>query len=213
MKRPERTERERGRSPNPELATALDHPKMKYRDFLEGLGAAIFGVDLEGRFIFLNAQALELLGYDQQKNELIGQHFTKILAPEQANLAVGLFQRGREIRPLVLEALRRDGRPIKLEVSGAWVRRRGRRVGALAMAWAFSAGSTPRLAAGQGRELSKLDLTILQLVSSGLSNREIAERVYLSTHTIKDRIEKIMRYFGVSRRAELAAKAARQGFV
>ena len=211
MKRPERTERERGRSPK--LATALDHPKMKYRDFLEGLGAAIFGVDLEGRFIFLNAQALELLGYDQQKNELIGQHFTKILAPEQANVAVGLFQRGREIRPLVLDALRRDGRPIKLEVSGAWVRRRGRRVGALAMAWAFSAGSTPRPVAGQGRELSKLDLTILQLVSSGLSNREIAERVYLSTHTIKDRIEKIMRYFGVSRRAELAAKAARQGFV
>jgi len=213
VKRPERTERERGRSPNPKLVTTLDHPKMKYRDFLEGLGAAIFGVDLEGRFIFLNAQALELLGYDQQKNELIGQHFTKILAPEQASVAVGLFQRGREIRPLVLEALRRDGRPIKLEVSGAWVRRRGRRVGALAMAWAFSAGSTPRLAAGQGRELSKLDLTILQLVSSGLSNREIAERVYLSTHTIKDRIEKIMRYFGVSRRAELAAKAVRRGLV
>ena len=211
MKRPERTERERGRSPK--LGTALDHPKMKYRDFLEGLGAAIFGVDLEGRFIFLNAQALELLGYDQQKNELIGQHFTKILAPEQANVAVGLFQRGREIRPLVLEALRRDGRPIKLEVSGAWVRRRGRRVGALAMAWAFSAGSTPRPVAGQGRELSKLDLTILQLVSSGLSNREIAERVYLSTHAIKDRIEKIMRYFGVSRRAELAAKAVRRGLV
>ena len=211
MKRPERTERERGRSPK--LATALAYPKMKYRDFLEGLGAAIFGVDLEGRFIFLNAQALELLGYDQQKNELIGQHFTKILAPEQANVAVGLFQRGREIRPLVLEALRRDGRPIKLEVSGAWVRRRGRRVGALAMAWAFSAGSTPRPVVGQGRELSKLDLTILQLVSSGLSNREIAERVYLSTHTIKDRIEKIMRYFGASRRAELAAKAARRGLV
>jgi len=186
---------------------------MKYRDFLEGLGAAIFGVDLEGRFIFLNAQALELLGYDQQKNELIGQHFTKILAPEQANVAVGLFQRGREIRPLVLDALRRDGRPIKLEVSGAWVRRRGRRVGALAMAWAFSAGSTPRPVAGQGRELSKLDLTILQLVSSGLSNREIAERVYLSTHTIKDRIEKIMRYFGASRRAELAAMAVRRGLV
>jgi len=211
VKRPERTERERGRSPK--LGTALDHPKMKYRDFLEGLGAAIFGVDLEGRFIFLNAQALELLGYDQQKNELIGQHFTKILAPEQANVAVGLFQQGREIRPLVLEALRRDGRPIKLEVSGAWVRQRGRRVGALAMAWAFSAGSAPKPTAKQDRELSKLDLTILQLISSGLSNREIAERVYLSTHTIKDRIEKIMRYFGVSRRAELAATAARRGLV
>jgi len=56
-------------------------------------------------------------------------------------------------------------------------------------------------------------MTILQLVSNGLSNREIAERVYLSTYTVKDRIEKIMRAFGVTRRAELAAKAARQGLV
>ena len=211
MKRPERTEGEHG--PPQNLARKPEHPKIKYRDFLEGLGAAIFGLDLEGRFIFLNAQALELLGYDQEKNALAGQHFTKILAPQQAHVALELFQRGREIRPFVLEALRKDGRPIKLEVSGAWVRQRGRRVGALAMAWAFSAGSTPKPAAKQDRELSKLDLTILQLVSSGLSNREIAERVYLSTHTIKDRIEKIMRSFGVSRRAELAATAARRGLV
>lgn len=181
-------------------------PNLKFRDLLEGLGAAIFSLDLEGRFVFLNAQALELLGYDD--DELTEQHFTKILAPEQAQIAVELFTRGREMRPFVLEALRRDGSPIKLEVSGAWVRRRGRRVGAMAMAWAFAqAPATPKL------ELSKLDLTILQLLSDGLSNREIAERVYLSSHTIKDRIEKIMRAFGVTRRTELAAKAARQGLV
>jgi DNA-binding NarL/FixJ family response regulator len=79
------------------------------------------------------------------------------------------------------------------------------------MLWELSAAPEP--ATGKRRELSKLDMTILQLLSNGLSNREIAERVYLSKHTIKDRIEKIMRYFGVNRRTELAAKAARQGFV
>lgn len=189
--------------------TGPDLPKMKYRDFLEGAGAAIFAIDMEGRFIFLNTQALQLLGYKEAgAEELVGQHFSTIMAPEHARAAVDLFQRGREVRPAVLEALRKDGRPVTLEVSGAWVRQGGRRVGALAMAWETGA------AAAQGqRDLSKLDMTILRLVSSGLSNREIAQRVYLSSHTIKDRIQKMMRDFNVSRRAELAAKAARQGLV
>jgi PAS domain S-box-containing protein len=185
--------------------------EIKYRDFLEGFGAAILALDLEGRFLFLNDQALALFGYGRDEAALAGQHFTKLLTPEQATVALELFQQGREIRPVVLEAMRKDGRMIRVEVSGAWVRRRGKRVGALAMAWELSAAPEP--VAGKRRELTKLDMTILQLVSSGLSNREIAERVYLSKHTIKDRIEKIMRYFGVSRRAELAAKAARQGLV
>lgn len=204
---------EKGKARPRTLATGVEHPKIKYRDFLEGLGAAILALDLKGRFIFVNAQALELFGYgEEEANELVGQHFAKLLTAEQGQVAEELFLRGRELRPFVLQALRKDGRPVTVEVSGAWVRRRGRRVGALAMAWELSA-SAPRPEAAQGQRLSKLDLTILQLLSRGLSNREIAERVYLSTYTIKDRIEKIMRSFGVSRRAELAARAAREGLV
>jgi PAS domain S-box-containing protein len=193
---------------DPEDLGSSSQPRIKYRDFLEGLGAAILGLDLSGRFLFLNQPALDLFGYT--KGELVGQHFFKLLAQEQATIAEDLFQRGRELRPVVLQATRKDGRTVSVEVSGAWVRRRGRRVGALAMCWELSAEEP---VAVPGRELSKLDRTILQLLADGMSNREIAERVYLSIHTIKDRIEKIMRYFGVTRRAELAAKAARQGFV
>jgi PAS domain S-box-containing protein len=189
--------------PTPEAETA-------YRDFIEGLGAAIFALDVEGRFIFVNPQALELFGYGEANaGDLVGQHFTKLLDPEQAKVALELFLRGKELRPFILQAKRKDGDVVTVEVSGAWVRRRGRRVGALAMAWEL--GAAP--AAEQGRGLTNLDMTILQLLSSGLSNREIAARVYLSSHTVKDRIEKIMRAFGASRRAELAAKAARQGLV
>jgi PAS domain S-box-containing protein len=190
-------------------AAELDEPDVKYRDLLEGVGAAIFALDLEGRFLFLNEGALDLLGYEPtEASALVGEHFTKILEPEQAKVASELFRGGREIRPLTMQAVRKDGTPVMIEVSGAWVRRRGRRVGALAMAWGLGGEETPAPI-----ELSKLDMTILGLVSNGLSNREIAERVYLSTHTIKDRIEKMMRQFEVSRRAELAAKAARQGLV
>jgi len=191
-----------------------EHRKVKYRDLLEGLDAAIFALDLEGRFIFVNAEALGLFGYaEDEAGELVGQHFTKLLDPEQAKVAVELFISGRELRPFVLQAMRKDARVVTVEVSGAWVSRRGQRVGALAMAWELSAATIAEPETGKGRVLTKLDMTILQLLSKGLSNREIAARVYLSSHTIKDRIEKIMRYFGVNRRAELAAKAARQGLV
>jgi PAS domain S-box-containing protein len=188
-------------------------PELEYKDLLEGFGAAIFALDLEGRFIFVNSPALSIFGYrEREASELVGQHFTKLLDPEQAKVAVDLFLRGKELRPFVLQAMRRDGTVVTVEVSGAWVRRRGRKVGALAMAWELSPADVPNLTE-TGRALTNLDLTILKLISNGLSNREIAAQVYLSSHTIKDRIEKIMRYFGVSRRAELAAKAARQGLV
>ncbi len=188
--------------------------KLKYRELLEGLGAAIFALDLEGRFIFVIPEALGLFGYGEgDSGEFVGQHFTKLLDPDQAKVALDLFLCGDEMRPFVLQALRKDGRVVTVEVSGAWVKRRGERVGALAMAWELVPATVPGPPAGKGRSLTDLDMTILQLLADGLSNREIAERVYLSSHTIKDRIEKIMRYFGVSRRAELAAKAARQGLV
>ena len=189
---------------------APELPRMRFRDFLEGVGAGIFVIDTDGRFLFVNEQALLLLGYgENDANDLVGQHFSKILSPGQARVAANLLQERREVRPAVFEALRKDGTPIALEVTGAFIHRRGRRVGALAMAWEVGVAG----AAAARRDLSKLDMTILQLLSDGLSNREIAQRVYLSTHTIKDRIQKMMREFNVSRRAELAAKAARQGLV
>ena len=200
------------RAPGRDLAAGLEQPRIRYRDLLEGVGAAIYAIDLQGRFIYMNAQALELLGYAPgEADQLIGQHFSKILGPQHVSVAQELFSGFRLVRPPVMEVLRKDGGSVRVEVSGAWVRRRGRRVGALAMAWQVL--PAPAIESAQARELSKLDLTILQLLADGMSNREIAERVYLSIHTIKDRVEKIMRLFGVSRRAELAAKAARQGLV
>lgn len=192
------------------FASGFDR-SIKYGDFLEGLGAAILALDLEGRFLYLNERALAMFGYrTSEASALVGQHFTKVLTPKQAEAAQQLFTQGKEIRPVVLEATRKDGSTVTVEVSGAWVRKLGRRVGALAMAWDIS-GAQASAAQTDLSNLSQLDLTILKLVSDGLSNREIAERVYLSRHTVKDRIEKLMRVFAASRRAELAAKAARQG--
>jgi PAS domain S-box-containing protein len=61
--------------------------------------------------------------------------------------------------------------------------------------------------------LDRQDLAIAELVASGCSNREIGERVHLSPSTVKDRISKLMRALGARSRAEVVARAARQGLI
>jgi DNA-binding NarL/FixJ family response regulator len=56
--------------------------------------------------------------------------------------------------------------------------------------------------------LSSRDLKILRLVAEGRSNAEIASVLYLSPHTIKFRVTKLLRHFEVNRRSELAKVAA-----
>ena len=104
--------RTRQRSPAP----AAEQPRIKYRDLLEGVGAAIYALDLEGKFIYVNTRALELLGY--QANELLGEHFRKIVNDEHLDVAQQLFARGREVRPLIIQVVRKDG---KAKAGGATV--------------------------------------------------------------------------------------------
>jgi DNA-binding NarL/FixJ family response regulator len=56
--------------------------------------------------------------------------------------------------------------------------------------------------------LSSRDLKILRMVAEGKSNAEIASVLYLSPHTIKFRVTKLLRHFEVTRRSELAKVAA-----
>lgn len=66
---------------------------------------------------------------------------------------------------------------------------------------------------GQGQDLSEQDLTIVRLVAEGLTNKEIASRVYLSAAAVKDHIRTIMDRLNVRRRAALAAVAVRRNLV
>jgi DNA-binding NarL/FixJ family response regulator len=61
--------------------------------------------------------------------------------------------------------------------------------------------------------LGDRDVELLHLIADGLSDREIGARVFLSPHTIKHRIERLRRHAEVKKRVQLAAWAARQGFV
>lgn len=67
---------------------------------------------------------------------------------------------------------------------------------------------------GSGRrdELSRREREVVTLVASGLSNAEIAARLFLSHRTVEDHVSHATRRLGVSR-AGLAAWAAKQGLV
>ncbi|BCJ42858.1 LuxR family transcriptional regulator [Actinoplanes ianthinogenes] len=60
-------------------------------------------------------------------------------------------------------------------------------------------------------ELTRREVEVLGLVQQGLSNVEIAERLFLSTKTVHHHVSAILRKLGVSRRGQAAAEAARRG--
>lgn len=61
--------------------------------------------------------------------------------------------------------------------------------------------------------LSDTQLEIVRLISSGLSNREIAGRVHLSENTIKSHVQEVFRKLGVDNRVEAALRASQEGWL
>jgi DNA-binding NarL/FixJ family response regulator len=53
-------------------------------------------------------------------------------------------------------------------------------------------------------ELTPRELEVLQMISSGLTNAEAAQRMHLSVHAIKFHLAEIYRRLGVSNRTEAA---------
>ncbi|MFI5163841.1 MAG: LuxR C-terminal-related transcriptional regulator [Bacteroidia bacterium] len=64
-----------------------------------------------------------------------------------------------------------------------------------------------------GIKLSVREIEIVQLVSEGLSNKEIAERLFLSVHTVTTHRKNIMSKLGVNNTAGLVMFAIRQNLI
>ena len=61
--------------------------------------------------------------------------------------------------------------------------------------------------------LSQREQEVLQLIAQGLSNREIAERLFLALDTVKGHNRKIFEKLQVQRRTEAVAAAHNLGLV
>jgi two-component system response regulator DesR len=60
--------------------------------------------------------------------------------------------------------------------------------------------------------LSDREREVLALMSSGATNKEIAERLYLSPHTVKEHTSSLYRKLGARNRTEAVQRAERLGF-
>ena len=61
--------------------------------------------------------------------------------------------------------------------------------------------------------LTKKQRSLLRFLTEGLSNREIAEKMYLSPNTIKEYLDDLMDQTGIHSRTALVAQASRVGIV
>jgi DNA-binding CsgD family transcriptional regulator len=131
-----------------------------------------------------------------------------------------------------LEAIERFGRArVRLHLArthlvyGEWLRREGRRTDArvqLASALDFfesvgapnfaerartelaAAGErAPKTARSSVPELTPQEAQVARLASEGMSNQEIAARLFLSAHTVDFHLRKVFRKFGITSRAQL----------
>jgi two-component system response regulator DesR len=64
-----------------------------------------------------------------------------------------------------------------------------------------------------GPPLTDRELEVLDLIGSGATNREIAERLFLSPHTVKEHTSSLYRKLSVRNRAEAVQKAQRLGLI
>jgi DNA-binding NarL/FixJ family response regulator len=66
---------------------------------------------------------------------------------------------------------------------------------------------------GSHETLTPRELEVLELLASGLSNKEIAERLGVSFHTVKFHVNAILGKLGAASRAEAVALAAKAGLL
>jgi DNA-binding NarL/FixJ family response regulator len=71
----------------------------------------------------------------------------------------------------------------------------------------------PQRPLGMQETLTPRELEVLELVASGLSNKEIAEKLGVSFHTVKFHVNAILGKLGASSRTEVVALAARAGLL
>ena len=114
-------------------------------------------------------------------------------------LGTGQIHRRRNERRLAKDALGRSltifeelGAPLWVERAQAEMRRLGLRRGA-------------------PDELTPTEQTVASLAASGLTNREIAERAFVSPKTVEANLSRVYRKLGIHSRAELGAWMAERG--
>lgn len=87
------------------------------------------------------------------------------------------------------------------------------RAGLLVVDPALSSPIVARRGEPLAEELTAREREVLQQLSLGLANKEIAQNMHISDHTVKFHVNAIMQKLGVTSRTEAVVRAARLGLV
>ena len=63
------------------------------------------------------------------------------------------------------------------------------------------------------RRLTEHELSIVELVAEGMTNRQIGAELHLSAYTVKEYLSRVMRKLGTTTRAETVVRAVREGLL
>jgi DNA-binding CsgD family transcriptional regulator len=126
----------------------------------------------------------------------------EVLVPDSPEVALAEAQ-------AALEAFERLQAARDADAAAALLRTLGARPSSTARRSAAGAGA--RAGAGPGGPLTAREAEVLDLLGHGLSNPEIAERLYISRKTVEHHVGNVLAKLALRSRAEAAAYAARQG--
>lgn len=117
-----------------EAEEALRESEERYRNLFEKATDGVFTLDRTGRFTSGNRRTEEICSY--KREELIGKHFTSLLAKKENLRLSGVFQkvlRGK-MSVFEVELKTKSGELVPLEITTTVMRKDGKIVGTLGMA-------------------------------------------------------------------------------
>jgi PAS domain S-box-containing protein len=170
--------------------------------------------DVNGRFVHMNAAAERASGISN--GQLVGRHYTEPLLPEEREKVVAQFRRAVE------RGEPTDFETVFVDASG---NRRGVRaqhlplrsgddiVGVLILAFDASPPASKSIGLAPQPQLTPRQREILDLLASGLSTSDIAEKLTLSTETVRNHVRRVFSELQVHTRLEAIAAARRLGLL
>jgi PAS domain S-box-containing protein len=176
---------------------------------LEELRVPAAAIHRDGRFLWLNRGAIELVG------DRVGQPFMHVIAREDAHLVRAQFAKKligeTAVTEYNLTLIGRDGRRHATRVSSVPLRHDGEIIGTFGLA--YPAGPASREAGDGLPELTARQHETLSLLSEGLGTAEIAARLGVAEETARNHIRALLRQLNVHSRLEAVVRAYRLGLL
>jgi len=212
--------REQGRPPfdaaDTELVAGLSRPLAEAaREHARPVEAAAGGGEGRGPGLMLFAPPGELMSVNDDALAWLDELPPDAIDAESFDVRLPMVVAATLVRARAI-AHDRDHQTARARlraVTGRWLvchasclRDSGGDVGATALVIEPARGSEMVPLMVQAYELTRRERDITQLIAKGLGTAEIAERLVLSTHTVRDCIKRIFEKVGVSTRGELVAR-------